>query len=162
MAWRQPRSQVCWAETGRTHCFPQTKGSDFNAGPEISSTRTFAHYARDGLIRNMFPEGQIRAFTTRPMQHCGSFTRCTAYVENCQDKGTLELLLPILKDIVRHHLDGTRFGIKVDPRDGLLTQGAEGYALTWMDAKVGEWVVTPRRGKGLPGRHAASCITGDV
>jgi predicted glycogen debranching enzyme len=47
------------------------------------------------------------------------------------------------------YLEGTRFGIKVDPRDGLLSQGAEGYALTWMDAKVGDWVVTPRRGKAV-------------
>jgi predicted glycogen debranching enzyme len=54
-----------------------------------------------------------------------------------------------LQDIVRHHLEGTHFGIKVDPRDGLLTQGAEGYQLTWMDAKVGDWVVTPRRGKAV-------------
>jgi predicted glycogen debranching enzyme len=58
-------------------------------------------------------------------------------------------MLPILQDIVRHHLEGTHFGIKVDPRDGLLTQGAEGYQLTWMDAKVGDWVVTPRRGKAV-------------
>jgi predicted glycogen debranching enzyme len=50
---------------------------------------------------------------------------------------------------VRHHLEGTRFGIKADPRDGLLSQGAEGYQLTWMDAKVGDWVVTPRRGKAV-------------
>jgi predicted glycogen debranching enzyme len=54
-----------------------------------------------------------------------------------------------LKDILRHHLEGTRFGIRVDPQDGLLTQGAEGYQLTWMDAKVGDWVVTPRRGKAV-------------
>ena len=65
------------------------------------------------------------------------------------DKATLELLLPILKDIVEHHLEGTRFGIGVDPHDGLLSQGAEGYQLTWMDAKVGDWVVTPRRGKAV-------------
>ena len=44
---------------------------------------------------------------------------------------------------------GTRFGIGVDPADGLLRQGAEGYQLTWMDAKVGDWVVTPRRGKAV-------------
>ena len=44
---------------------------------------------------------------------------------------------------------GTRFGIGVDPADGLLKQGAEGYQLTWMDAKVGDWVVTPRRGKAV-------------
>ena len=44
---------------------------------------------------------------------------------------------------------GTRFGIGVDPQDGLLSQGQEGYQLTWMDAKVGDWVVTPRRGKAV-------------
>ena len=44
---------------------------------------------------------------------------------------------------------GTRFGIGVDPGDGLLRQGAEGYQLTWMDAKVDDWVVTPRRGKAV-------------
>src|SRR5262249_20520461 len=43
----------------------------------------------------------------------------------------------------------TRFGIRIDPADGLFTQGAEGYQLTWMDAKVGDWVVTPRRGKAV-------------
>ena len=61
----------------------------------------------------------------------------------------LQLLLPKLHDIVEHHLRGTRFGIGVDPADGLLRQGAEGYQLTWMDAKVGDWVVTPRRGKAV-------------
>ena len=47
------------------------------------------------------------------------------------------------------HVAGTRFGIGVDPADGLLRQGKEGYQLTWMDAKVGNWVVTPRRGKAV-------------
>ena len=51
--------------------------------------------------------------------------------------------------IVEHHLRGTRFGIGVDPEDGLLRQGEEGYQLTWMDAKVDDWVVTPRRGKAV-------------
>jgi predicted glycogen debranching enzyme len=58
-------------------------------------------------------------------------------------------LLPKLKEVVEHHLRGTKFGIRVDPDDGLLRQGAEGYQLTWMDAKVGDWVVTPRRGKAV-------------
>jgi glycogen debranching enzyme len=44
---------------------------------------------------------------------------------------------------------GTRFGIGVDRADGLLRQGEEGYQLTWMDAKVDGWVVTPRRGKAV-------------
>jgi predicted glycogen debranching enzyme len=47
------------------------------------------------------------------------------------------------------HIAGTRFGIHVDHRDGLLVQGEEGYQLTWMDAKVDDWVVTPRRGKAV-------------
>jgi len=57
--------------------------------------------------------------------------------------------LPKLKEILDCHVRGTRFGIGVDPSDGLLRQGANGYQLTWMDAKVGEWVVTPRRGKAV-------------
>jgi predicted glycogen debranching enzyme len=56
-------------------------------------------------------------------------------------------LLPALRGVVDHHVAGTRYGIKVDPADGLLTQGAEGEALTWMDARVGGVPVTPRRGK---------------
>jgi predicted glycogen debranching enzyme len=50
---------------------------------------------------------------------------------------------------VNRHTAGTRFGIGVDPDDGLLRQGQEGYQLTWMDAKVDGWVVTPRRGKAV-------------
>jgi predicted glycogen debranching enzyme len=52
-----------------------------------------------------------------------------------------------LLGIVDHHLAGTRFGIRVDPADGLLTQGAEGWALTWMDARVDGRPITPRAGK---------------
>src|SRR5262249_29511611 len=71
------------------------------------------------------------------------------YLHATGDRLTLRLLLPKLVDIVEHHLAGTRFGIGVDPRDGLLRQGEPGYQLTWMDAKVGDWVVTPRRGKAV-------------
>jgi predicted glycogen debranching enzyme len=59
------------------------------------------------------------------------------------------LLLPTFIQIVRRHIEGTRFGIGVDESDGLLRQGEEGYQLTWMDAKVDDWVVTPRRGKAV-------------
>ena len=58
-------------------------------------------------------------------------------------------MLPTLVDIAEHHLRGTKFNIHVDPDDGLLVQGQEGYQLTWMDAKMGDWVVTPRRGKAV-------------
>ena len=56
-------------------------------------------------------------------------------------------LYPILRGVIDHHMRGTHFGIGVDDRDGLLRAGADGYQLTWMDAKVDGWVVTPRRGK---------------
>jgi predicted glycogen debranching enzyme len=111
--------------------------------------RTFAHYVRDGLIPNLFPEGQNQGLYHTADATLWFFQALHRYVAHCQDKTTLALLLPILKEIVKHHREGTRFGIKVDPHDGLLTQGAEGYALTWMDAKVGDWVVTPRRGKAV-------------
>ncbi len=52
-----------------------------------------------------------------------------------------------LTEVFDWHVKGTLYGIKVDPADGLLTQGATGVQLTWMDAKVGDWVVTPRHGK---------------
>lgn len=54
-----------------------------------------------------------------------------------------------LKEAFEWHVKGTMFGIQVDPSDGLLTQGASGFQLTWMDAKVGDWVVTPRHGKPI-------------
>src|SRR5439155_5915843 len=62
---------------------------------------------------------------------------------------TLSLLYPTLKQMIEAHTRGTRFGIRMDERDSLLTQGADGYQLTWMDAKVEDWVVTPRRGKAV-------------
>lgn len=52
-----------------------------------------------------------------------------------------------LEEVYHWHVEGTKFGIRVDPEDGLLTQGGEGLQLTWMDAKIGDWVVTPRTGK---------------
>jgi hypothetical protein len=111
--------------------------------------RTFAHYIRDGLIPNMFPEGQKEGLYHTADATLWFFHAIDRYLETTADRETLQLLLPRLLDIADHHLRGTRFGIGVDPRDGLLRQGAAGYQLTWMDAKVGDWVVTPRRGKAV-------------
>src|SRR4029077_10618660 len=71
------------------------------------------------------------------------------YVERTRDRNTLRQVLPKLVEVIELHRRGTRFGIAMDPRDGLLRQGQEGYQLTWMDAKVENWVVTPRRGKAV-------------
>src|SRR5262249_2460901 len=77
------------------------------------------------------------------------FHAIARYLDYTGDRETLRQMLPKLLDIVDHHVRGTRFGLGVDPKDGLLREGAEGYQLTWMDAKVGDWVVTPRRGKAV-------------
>jgi predicted glycogen debranching enzyme len=111
--------------------------------------RTFAHYVRDGLIPNMFPEGRNEGLYHTADASLWFFHAVHRYIEATNDHETLAALLPVLRGIVDHHMQGTKFGIAVDHRDGLLRQGAEGYQLTWMDAKVGDWVVTPRRGKAV-------------
>jgi predicted glycogen debranching enzyme len=111
--------------------------------------RTFAHYIRDGLIPNMFPEGKTDGLYHTADATLWFFHALSRYVEHTNDHHLLNHLIPKLIDIVGHHLRGTKFNIHVDPKDGLLVQGQEGYQLTWMDAKVGDWVVTPRRGKAV-------------
>jgi predicted glycogen debranching enzyme len=111
--------------------------------------RTFAQYVRGGLIPNLFPEhGKDGLYHTADAT-LWFFHALHRYVSSTGDRGTLRLILPKLRDIVDHHVRGTGFGIAVDPADGLLKQGEAGYQLTWMDAKVGDWVVTPRRGKAV-------------
>jgi len=111
--------------------------------------RTFSHYIKDGLIPNLFPEGEKEGLYHTADATLWYFHALDRYLERSQDRQTLLLLLPKLLDIVEWHIKGTRFGIRVDPADGLLCQGAEGYQLTWMDAKVDDWVITPRRGKAV-------------
>ncbi|RYD83769.1 MAG: glycogen debranching protein, partial [Verrucomicrobiaceae bacterium] len=111
--------------------------------------RTFGHYIKDGLIPNYFPDGENEGVYHTADATLWFFHAVDRYIETTGDRSTLRLLLPKLKGVVESHLRGTRFGIGVDSRDGLLRQGAEGYQLTWMDAKVDDWVVTPRRGKAV-------------
>ena len=123
--------------------------------------RTFAHYVRDGLIPNMFPEGTRQGLYHTADATLWYFHAIDRYVRATGDRETLRLLLPTLVEIVEHHVRGTRFGIGVDPTDGLIRQGAAGYQLTWMDAKVDDWVVTPRRGKPVEINalwHNALCL----
>jgi len=123
-----------------------TTGRHLEAGYIL---RTFARHVRDGLIPNLFPEGDREGLYHTADATLWFFHALHRYVKVTGDRVTLDLLLPTLLDIVNRHLEGTRFGIGVDPEDGLLRQGAEGYQLTWMDAKVDGWVVTPRRGKAV-------------
>ncbi len=111
--------------------------------------RTFASHVKDGLIPNYFPDKANQGVYHTADATLWFFQALHCYLRATDERDTLRRLLPTLKDIFTHHMKGTRFGIGVDPGDGLLTQGAEGYQLTWMDAKVGDWVVTPRRGKAV-------------
>jgi len=111
--------------------------------------RTFAHHVRDGLIPNYFPDHETEGVYHTADATLWFFHALHRYVEVTGDFETVQDLLPTLREIISRHHGGTRFGIGVDPRDGLLKQGADGYQLTWMDAKVGDWVVTPRRGKAV-------------
>ncbi|MDB4970366.1 MAG: glycogen debranching enzyme, partial [Myxococcales bacterium] len=111
--------------------------------------RTFAGYVRNGLIPNLFPEGSSDGLYHTADATLWFFHALDRYLAYSGDFGFLRELMPLLENIIRQHVTGTRFGIRVDPHDGLLSQGEEGYALTWMDAKCGDWVVTPRRGKAV-------------
>jgi predicted glycogen debranching enzyme len=123
-----------------------TTGRHAEAG---SVLRTFATHVRDGLIPNLFPEGSKEGLYHTADATLWFVQAIGRYHEVTRDRETLAFMLPIVQDIIEHHLRGTHFGIGMDPADGLLRQGAEGYQLTWMDAKCGDWVVTPRRGKAV-------------
>jgi predicted glycogen debranching enzyme len=111
--------------------------------------RTFASYIKDGLIPNLFPEGEHAGLYHTADATMWFFHAIWRYAKATNDRETVRALVPKLVDIIEHHLHGTNFNIHVDPKDGLLAQGAEGYQLTWMDAKCDGWVVTPRRGKAV-------------
>jgi predicted glycogen debranching enzyme len=111
--------------------------------------RTFQHYVRDGLLPNLFPEGEHEGLYHTADATLWFFHAIDRYLASTDDQELLRDAFHTLEEIVDHHVRGTRYGIRIDPADGLLTQGQEGYQLTWMDAKVDGWVVTPRRGKAV-------------
>ena len=123
-----------------------TSGRQREAG---SILRTFAHYVREGLIPNMFPDGSNQGLYHTADATLWFFHAIDRYLVTTGDRTTLRAILPTLRSIVEYHQRGTSFGIGVDVNDGLLRQGADGYQLTWMDAKCDGWVVTPRRGKAV-------------
>ena len=113
-----------------------------------SILRTFARYLGDGLLPNNFPDsaGVVPGYNTADAT-LWYILAIRAYEEATGDESLVTDLLPALLQVIERHLEGTRYGIGVDPDDGLLRAGEPGVQLTWMDAKVGDWVVTPRIGK---------------
>jgi predicted glycogen debranching enzyme len=117
--------------------------------PEIAAgiLRTFARYVDEGMLPNRFPDaGEAPEYNTVDAT-LWYVEAIRAYHEATGDDALLRDLFPVLEDILAWHRRGTRYWIHVDPEDGLLYAGEPGVQLTWMDAKVGDWVVTPRIGK---------------
>ena len=109
--------------------------------------RTFGGFVRDGLLPNLFPgSGETAAYHSvdAPLWFIQAWR---AWHEAGGDDAALAEALPVLASIVAAYRDGTDFGIGTDPADGLVRASSPGLQLSWMDAKAGDWVVTPRAGK---------------
>jgi 4-alpha-glucanotransferase len=108
---------------------------------------TFARFVDGGMLPNVFPgAGDIPEYNTvdAALWYVEAWR---AYVEATGDDAALGRAFPVLDSIIEGYTRGTRYGIAADPADGLVRAGEPGVQLTWMDAKVGDWVVTPRVGK---------------
>jgi predicted glycogen debranching enzyme len=109
--------------------------------------RTFAHFVDQGMLPNRFPDqGEEPEYNTvdATLWYFEAIRACYAATG---DEKLVRELFPILAGIIEWHQQGTRYNIHLDPADGLIYAGETGVQLTWMDAKVGDWVVTPRTGK---------------
>ena len=109
----------------------------------------FAKFVDGGMLPNNFPDtGAAPEYNTIDAT-LWYFEAIRQYFASTTDSSTLKKLFPVLARIIAAHVEGTRYNIHVDPADGLLYGGGPGVQLTWMDAKIGDWVVTPRTGKPI-------------
>jgi predicted glycogen debranching enzyme len=110
---------------------------------------TFIRYLDQGLLPNRFPDaGEAPEYNTIDAT-LWLFQALAAYLRASRDWRFIGDRMEALEAVIDWHVRGTRHNIRMDPTDGLLAGGEEGVALTWMDAKVEDWVVTPRRGKPI-------------
>lgn len=108
---------------------------------------TFAGFINQGMLPNMFPGvGDQPAYNTVDAA-LWYIEAWRAFVAATDETVNLRQVFPILVEIIDWYIKGTRYQIHVDPADGLLYAGEPGVQITWMDAKVGDYVVTPRIGK---------------
>jgi predicted glycogen debranching enzyme len=109
--------------------------------------RTYAGFVDRGMLPNCFPDvGEAPQYNTADAT-LWMFHALDDYLQAKRDPDLVRDLFPILMSIIHAHAEGTRYGIRVDPADGLLRAGEPGTQLTWMDAKHGDEVFTPRIGK---------------
>lgn len=124
---------------------------------------SFAGAVHDGLLPNRFSDNGGGAEYNTVDASLWFFHAVYAYAEASGDWRFAQTeMLPVLQKMLTAHIDGTDYHIGVDPADGLLHAGEPGVQLTWMDAKVGDWVVTPRIGKPVEINalwHNALCVT---
>jgi predicted glycogen debranching enzyme len=123
----------------------QLKRYDIAAG----ILRTYASFVSGGMLPNRFPDGGEAPEYNTVDATLWMFHALDDYLEATRDPELLKELFPILASIIHAHTEGTRFGIHVDPADGLLAAGESGTQLTWMDAKHGDQTMTPRVGKAV-------------
>jgi predicted glycogen debranching enzyme len=108
---------------------------------------SFARYIDGGMLPNNFPDAGGRPEYNTVDAALWFFEAVRQYFAATQDTEKLARLFPVMSQMIDAHVAGTRYQIHVDQADGLLYAGEPGVQLTWMDAKVGDWVVTPRIGK---------------
>ena len=108
---------------------------------------TFASFVDLGMLPNRFPDAREAPEYNTVDAALWYFEAIRRYRAATGDLQLVKDLFPVLEEIVAAHRRGTRFGIGEDPADGLLRAGVPGVQLTWMDARIGDWVVTPRIGK---------------
>jgi predicted glycogen debranching enzyme len=107
----------------------------------------FLPYVDGGMLPNNFPDAGGKPEYNTVDAALWYFESIRQYFEATQDAVTLQKLFPVLVVMIDAHIAGTRYNIHADPADGLLYAGDPGVQVTWMDAKIGDWVVTPRTGK---------------
>jgi predicted glycogen debranching enzyme len=108
---------------------------------------TFARFVDGGMLPNVFPGAGDKPEYNTVDAALWYIEAWRAYLDATGDEAVLRRVFPVLASIADGYTNGTRYGIKVDPHDGLVRAGEPGVQLTWMDARVGDWVVTPRIGK---------------
>jgi predicted glycogen debranching enzyme len=109
--------------------------------------RNYAGFVDRGMLPNWFPDsGEVPQYNTADAT-LWMFQAVDDYLQAARDADLERELFPVLMSIVHAHAEGTRYGIQVDPTDGLLHAGEPGTQLTWMDAKHGDQAFTPRIGK---------------
>lgn len=110
---------------------------------------TFARYEKDGLIPNVFPDGGGEPAYNTVDAALWYFEAVYCYLRYTGDlQFVKDHILPVLERIILGYKKGTAFQIGMQ-RDSLIAAGNEDTQLTWMDAKAGSWVVTPRHGKAV-------------